>query len=206
MNYAYQSAGSLRPAGAILAVALLLAALLPEAGLRLLALFIALSPLAWGSYELARRRTGLTLEADALVLRRPVSLRPLRIPYAHVGGAMPWPRPPRLALVYYVPRPPFEDDEDPRPPRLRVTITEPLADLPAALDDLRGRIAQARAQETSDPRLHPLTYEELTTRLRAHRFRRLSLRLGLLLATPLLMILVVRIAFTLLSALHFLLK
>lgn len=206
MNYVYQSAGSLRPAGAVLVVALLLAVLLPEASLRLLALFFALSPLVWGSYELARRRTGLTLEADALVLRRPVSVRPLRIPYAHVGGAMPWPRPPRLALVYYAPRPPFEDDEDPRPPRLRVTITEPLADLPAALDDLRGRIEQARTQEGSESLLRPLTNEELTARLRAHRFRRLSLRLVLLLATPLMMILVVRIVFTLLGALHFLLK
>lgn len=198
--YACRSGGPLWQAGVVLAGAAALALLLPEAGLRLLALLFAVPPLVWGSYELLCRRAGLALEAEALVLRKPAALRPLCIPYAHVAGLTPWTRAPRLGLAYYVPRPPLEGEDDPRPPRLRFVATVPLADLPAALADLRRRVEQARP---ADPRMPPLPEAALRRGLRARRFRRASLLVALFLSTPLLVVVAVRVAFALRNALYF---
>lgn len=202
--YAYRPAGPLWQAGFLFVAAVLLALLLPDTGLRLLAGLFALPPLVWGSYELARRRSGLMLEGDVLVLRQPLRLRPRRISYAQIVGLAAWPKPASasLGLAYAEPRPPFEGEPDPRPPRVHVIATLPLADFPAALADLRGRVEQ---RWSSDPIVPWLADDDLRRRLQARRFRRTALGTAAFLATPLLVIVAVRLSVTLLRALSALL-
>lgn len=183
---------------------MLLAFLLPDAGLRLLVGVFALPPLVWGSYELARRRSGLLLEADALLLRQPLRLRSRRIPYAHIVGLAAWPKPASasLGVAYAEPRPPFEGEPDPRPPRVHVIATLPLVNFPAALADLRGRVEGHRP---SAPTVSWLSDDDLRRRLRARRFRRAALGTAAFLATPLLVIVTVRLSTWLLRVLAVLL-
>ncbi len=198
--YVYRSAGSLWQAGFLLVAAVLLALLLPDVGLRLLAGLFALPPLIWGSYELARRRSGLLLEDDALTLRQPLGLRSRRVPYVQIVGLAAWPQAASMSLgvAYAEPRPPFEGEPDPRPPRVHVIATLPLANFPAALADLRGRIERYRS---SDPIVPWLSDDDLRHRLRARRFRRAALGTAAFLSTPLLVIVTVRLSVLLLRVL-----
>ncbi|GEM_PF-2932324 len=197
--YRYQSSGSPRPALLILAVTLPLTVLLPAADLRLLAALFALPSLVWLAYECRRRRTGLLLTIDTLIIRHPLGLRPEQIPYTQIGGVIHWTRGPRLGIVYYIPRPPFEGETDPRPPRLRATATAPLTDLPTALADIRQRITQAQLPEAPFPRL---TETDVEKRLRSRRLRRVGLSIAAFLATPLIVIIAAHIVFALLRALR----
>jgi hypothetical protein len=196
--YRYRSGDSPWPALAILIIALLLTLLLPAADLRLLAFLFALPPLLWLALEGRRRATEMTLEVDALHLGRPFYWRALIIPYDRIAGFQPWDRN-RLGFVYYVPRPDFEGEADPRPPRLRATVSPPLADRTAALSDLAARL---EAAPHTDPRFSALPGEQIQAHLRRRRLRRSGLTVALILASPLLVIAIFRLGFELARALH----
>lgn len=219
-HFAYRRGEPLWHAGLVIVVALAAALLLPTAApgiaaslpdgvqdpdtklaltrdaLRLLALLFVVPPLLWASYEIARRRAGITLTPDALLLRRPASLRPLRIAYEHIAGATAWPRPAQLGLVWYRPYPAEENGDGERPARLRSTFSEPLADCPALLKALAARLG---ATENDSAPLPPLEAPALEARLRMYRFRRTSRNVLILLASPLLIFLLVRLGIAVVS-------
>ncbi len=188
----------------IIAITLTLVVFLPAHDLRLLALVFAAPALFWASRELLRRRAGLRLESDSLVLRHPASLRPLRVPYRQVGGVLAWPRADTLGIVYYLPRPPFEGEEDPRPPRIRTTITAPVEKAGAALAGLRDR-SEAAHGPNADRNMPLLAEAEVGKRLRGRRFRRRMLAVVAFLAMPLLTILASRLLFILINAVRYVL-
>lgn len=184
-HYHYQVGEPLWPAAVMLAVAVGLAVLLPDADLRLLALTFAAPPLLWLLLQWRRRMGQLTLADEVLIIRHPFSLRKQRIRYEQVAGVITWTQMPRLGLAYWVKRPPFEGLDDPRPPRLLTTATAPLADLPAALTALQGQIRQ---HPSADPALERLDDTIIRQRLRARRLRRAIMGGLIFLATPLLVI------------------
>lgn len=194
--------GSLRLAILLLALTLTLAVILPAHDLRLLALVFAIPAIFWISRGLLRRRAFLHLKAEALTLRHPTSLGTQHLPYHHIGGVLAWPNPDTLGIVYYLPRQPFEGEEDPRPPRLCTTITAPLAGINKLLPDLESRVRTAHdsAANTSMPLLPEA---DVRRRLRGRRFRRRMLAVIIFLATPLLTILASRVLFTLINAIRY---
>jgi hypothetical protein len=198
VEHRYRSGGSPRPAFAILAIALLLTLLLPAADLRLLAFLFVLPPLVWLGLEWRRQATCLVLDTDSLHLGRPLRPRPLTIAYGRVSGLAPW-GPDRIGLVYAVPRPPFEGEPDPRPPRLRVAISAPLADRAAALADLTARVADV---PRADPCSPALPDDHILAHLRRHRWRQRGLIAALILASPLVTIAIFRLGFELARSLR----
>ncbi len=193
--YHYQSTGSRRPAALLAAIALAVGLIIPAADLRLLAFIFALPALFWLFREWRRQRTGLTLTADALELQHPFGLRPQKIPYMLIGGIIPQ-KTDRLGIAYYVPRPDFEGEPDPRPPRLRLTLTAPLTHLDDLIADLAHRLDNSR--DTATTRTLPV--DEVKRRFYMRRFRHRAFGIALFLATPLLTILAARLIFTLINS------
>ena len=197
-EYPYRSGGAWWPAAAILAVALSFTLVLPAADLRLLAFLFALPSLVWLGLEWRRRATRLILEAETLHLGRPFRPGSLELPYGQVGGIQPW-EANRIGIVFHVPRPAFEGEVDPRPPRMRVAVSAPLADRAAALADLSARLADA---PRADPRYPALPAEQVQAYLRRRRWRRGGLAVALILASPLLAIVLFRLGYELVRALR----
>lgn len=198
--YPHQTSPSRRPGVILVGIVLSLVVILPGADLKLLAVVCGVAPAFWLIRETRRRQTGLTLASDEMILRAPFGRRPLRIPYAHVGGIQPRDRRTRLGVVYYVPRPAFEGAADPRPPRVQAALTAPLADLPTALADLNARLAVHPPDGTACPRL---SADQTNAYLQRRRLRRTALIAGLTLALPAILIGLLRLGFDVYRALAY---
>ncbi len=196
--YQHEEGRSLTAAVAIIVASLLLALLLPAAELRLLAALFAIPPALWRINQHRLSQTGLTLEVDHLSLRLPMGFRPKRIAYRAIGGAI-LADGARIGLAYAVARPPFEGAEDTRPPRRRTLSTYPLHNASDAAATLRQRI---RAAERDSATFPLLSDEAVIQMLRRARLRRIALSIALLLASPLLVMLSVRMIFSLYAAVY----
>ena len=196
-SYPHDTRRMMRAAAVIFSAGMVAALLIPDTGWRVLAAIFTLPWGWWGCYQWRLSRSGLILDGGLLTVRRPLWPRPLRIPLAQIGGVMTWPKK-RLGLIYYTPRPMFEGAEDPRPPRKHSLITLPLTDGDALLHALQ----QAVASREADPLFPAWDNETLAQQLRRYQRNRTGLRVGLVMITPLLVILGVRLAFTVYAVLH----
>ncbi len=168
----------LRPAAILLAVVGVVALLAPNANWRLLILVWISGPLAWSAMQWLRRGCGVMLHDDVLSLQSGITHRIVIVPLPAIQ-AYRLTADDRLALAYLQPRR-AEPDEEPRPPRLRLYVSAPLADpggLVAAL-----------------PTVNSLTPAQLASILGWRRVRRaLWVIFGVLIGVPTLIILGARL-------------
>jgi chromate transport protein ChrA len=184
--YAYHTE-PLGPAWALLAVFTVFVILVPGPARPVTAMLYS-GPLAWMAVQALRRGRGVRFGPAQLSVQMMVSRRTVLIPFDQIQA---WEVTARdeLAIAFLAERP-AEDGEEPRPPRLRVTVSAPLAD-PIGL----SLALRARALDSL-----PMPVGQLRTLLGMRRVRRILLWCaGLFIVLPTVVVILFRSAFAAIS-------
>ncbi len=170
---------SLRPALTVIPAVVILVILMPNPVLQVLAALLISGPLAWIALQLARAGRGIHISETEVEFQTTLLRRVHHLDREQIQALLVTPRD-GLALAYWQPRK-AEPGEEPRPPKLKLFISDPLVDPDAALDAL------SRTASLSEAKLRTL----LTWR----RVRRLLLAvLSLFVLLPALIVIIIHIA------------
>ena len=176
-RYPYQPTS---PTGALAALgaALALALTLPDAGLRVLMVFIALGPVVWLIKETLLRRCAVHLNKTQVIIEQPLPVFTRAVPYDKITGVLASAEGGQPAIAYR--RPPRQPGLR---PRLGLVAFAPLEGETAFWDALRARTPDAL----------PFDAAQVARYLRGRQLRRRMLAGALLLLTPFVVIILARI-------------